>query len=95
MFPIIKKALELEREGKTIIHFELGDPDFNTPENIINASYTSLKKLERYYVHEIFLRGSGKFVILRYANSSVKNIEGMSYSLKQNTQNLCYPVNIS
>ena len=31
MFQILARAKELEREGKEILHFELGDPDFDTP----------------------------------------------------------------
>jgi aspartate/methionine/tyrosine aminotransferase len=31
MFRIMEIANKLKREGKDIIHFELGDPDFNTP----------------------------------------------------------------
>ncbi|MEI6059039.1 MAG: hypothetical protein WCP89_04690 [archaeon] len=27
MFQILAKAKELEREGKSILHFEMGDPD--------------------------------------------------------------------
>ena len=35
MFQILTKARELERNGKEIFHFELGDPDFDTPEDIV------------------------------------------------------------
>ena len=41
MFDLAKK---LEREGKKIYHFEVGQPDFPTPENIVNAGITALKK---------------------------------------------------
>jgi aspartate aminotransferase len=51
MFQILAKAQELERQGKEIIHFEIGDPDFDTPDNIINAAYESLKKGETHYVN--------------------------------------------
>ena len=49
MFQILEKARKMEREGKTIIHFELGDPDFNTPENIVNACSNSIKKGDTHY----------------------------------------------
>jgi aspartate/methionine/tyrosine aminotransferase len=39
----------LEKQGKDIIHFELGDPDFDTPEHIKDAVYESLKKGETHY----------------------------------------------
>ena len=42
MFKILSRIKELEREGKHIVHFEIGDPDFNTPQNIVNASINAL-----------------------------------------------------
>jgi len=49
MFKLLTKVQQLERMGKKIIHFEIGDPDFKTPENIIDAAITSLKKGETHY----------------------------------------------
>lgn len=51
MFQILAKAQELERQGKEIIHFEIGDPDFNTPENIVNAACDALKKGYTHYTN--------------------------------------------
>lgn len=49
MFQILAKAKELEREGKSILHFEIGDPDFGTPQNIVNAAYSALRNGETHY----------------------------------------------
>jgi len=49
MFQILAKAQELERTGKKILHFELGDPDFSTPSNIVEATFNSLRKGETHY----------------------------------------------
>jgi aspartate/methionine/tyrosine aminotransferase len=49
MFQILAKTKELERQGKKIIHFEIGDPDFNTPSNIKNAAIESLEDNETHY----------------------------------------------
>ena len=32
MFQILAQCKELEKQGKEIIHFEIGDPDFNSPD---------------------------------------------------------------
>ncbi len=32
MFKLLDKVKKLEHEGRDIIHFEIGDPDFETPE---------------------------------------------------------------
>src|SRR4030042_4349126 len=49
MFHILVKAKELEKQGKKILHFELGDPDFNTPKNIVQAATDSLRRGETHY----------------------------------------------
>lgn len=40
------KALsnELEAEGKKVIHLEVGEPNFNTPEDVIEAAYKAMKE---------------------------------------------------
>jgi aspartate aminotransferase len=42
-------AAQLKREGKDIISFSLGEPDFNTPESIIEAATLSLKRGDTHY----------------------------------------------
>ena len=37
-FAIFSKANELEAKGMNVIHLEIGQPDFKTPENIIDAA---------------------------------------------------------
>lgn len=42
-YTILAKANELERKGKSIIHFEIGQPDFDTPPSVVNAAIRALK----------------------------------------------------
>jgi aspartate aminotransferase len=49
MFGILQEAQKLERAGKSILHFELGDPDFNTPKNIVDKACQSLKDGNTHY----------------------------------------------
>lgn len=37
-FDVLAKAQKLEAEGKDIVHLQIGQPDFNTPQNIIDAA---------------------------------------------------------
>lgn len=53
MFQILAKAQELEKNGKNIIHFEIGDPDFNTPKNIKNAAIKSIKDNQTHYTNSM------------------------------------------
>ncbi len=41
-FGILARANELEAQGRSIIHCEIGQPDFNTPANIIQAAKDAL-----------------------------------------------------
>jgi aspartate/methionine/tyrosine aminotransferase len=42
IFEVLSKAKALEREGKTILHFEIGQPDFPTPIHVKEAAKTAL-----------------------------------------------------
>ena len=37
-FVVLAKAKKLEAQGKEIIHLEIGEPDFDTPKNIIDKA---------------------------------------------------------
>ena len=41
-FEVLARAKKLEREGKDIIHLEIGEPDFGTPQNIKDAAIKAL-----------------------------------------------------
>ncbi|HXU18833.1 MAG TPA: pyridoxal phosphate-dependent aminotransferase [Terriglobales bacterium] len=41
-FQVLSRARELERQGKDIIHLEIGEPDFDTPSNIVHAAVNAL-----------------------------------------------------
>ncbi|MDO5441680.1 MAG: pyridoxal phosphate-dependent aminotransferase [Bacillota bacterium] len=41
-FAILAEANKLEAEGKSIVHMEVGQPDFKTPQNIIDAACKAL-----------------------------------------------------
>lgn len=46
---IIAYADRLEREGRSVIHLELGEPDFNTPAHIVDACKKALDNQEVHY----------------------------------------------
>jgi aspartate aminotransferase len=51
MFQILARAQELEREGRSILHFEIGDPDFHTPERVVNTAIDALKSGQTHYIN--------------------------------------------
>jgi len=42
-FEVLSKAKELERQGRSIVHLEIGEPDFATPANIVEAAVKALR----------------------------------------------------
>jgi aspartate/methionine/tyrosine aminotransferase len=42
-FAVLGRARALEAQGKDIIHLQLGEPDFDTPQNIVDAAVEALR----------------------------------------------------
>jgi aspartate/methionine/tyrosine aminotransferase len=49
-FEVLARAKALERQGKNIIHLEIGEPDFDTPQNIKEAAVKALYAGYTHYV---------------------------------------------
>jgi aspartate aminotransferase len=43
-FEVLVKAKALEAQGRDIVHLEIGEPDFDTPRNVIDAAVDALHK---------------------------------------------------
>ena len=43
-FEVLNRARALEKQGKEIIHLEIGEPDFDTPSNVVEAGVDALHK---------------------------------------------------
>ncbi len=51
MFEFLAKARDLEKSGTKIIHYEIGDPNFSTPHNIVEAAKKSLDQGRTHYTN--------------------------------------------
>jgi aspartate/methionine/tyrosine aminotransferase len=49
-FEVLAKAKALEKQGRNIVHLEIGEPDFDTPNNIKEAAVKALKAGYTHYV---------------------------------------------
>jgi len=52
---VLEEAQELERRGEQIIHLEVGEPDFDTPECISEACYRAICEGKTHYTHSLGL----------------------------------------
>jgi len=48
-FEVLMKARALEAQGREIIHLEIGEPDFDTPANIVEAGIKALRQGQTHY----------------------------------------------
>jgi aspartate aminotransferase len=48
-FEVLAKAKALEAQGREIIHLEIGEPDFDTPANIVDAAVEALRNGQTHY----------------------------------------------
>jgi len=52
---VLEKAQDLERQGRRIIHMEIGEPDFPTPACICEAAENAIRKGHTHYTHSLGL----------------------------------------
>ena len=67
---ILARARELEAQGRSIIHMEIGEPDFPTPQTIIEAAIEALQQVNMHYTAALGLPqlrdAIGRFYAERY-----------------------------
>jgi len=49
-FEVLARAKALEKEGRDVVHLEIGEPDFDTPNNIKEAAIKAMKSGYTHYV---------------------------------------------
>ncbi|MBT4146287.1 MAG: pyridoxal phosphate-dependent aminotransferase, partial [Gammaproteobacteria bacterium] len=42
-FEVLARAKALEAQGQNIVHLEIGEPDFDTPKNFVDAGVQALR----------------------------------------------------
>jgi aspartate/methionine/tyrosine aminotransferase len=50
---VLERAHELERDGRHVIHLEIGEPDFATPECICEAADKAIRDGHTHYTHSL------------------------------------------
>jgi len=65
---VLERAHELERVGKDIIHLEVGEPDFDTPECINEACLKAIRDGKTHYTHSLGLLELREAISEHYKN---------------------------
>jgi aspartate/methionine/tyrosine aminotransferase len=50
---VLERAQEMERAGESVIHLEVGEPDFSTPQAIKNSAIEALSRDNTRYTHSL------------------------------------------
>ena len=50
---VLEEALRMSRTGEEVIHLEVGEPDFDTPSNIVEAGVKALKQGRTHYTSSV------------------------------------------
>ena len=50
---VLERAAALQREGRSIIHLEVGEPDFDTPQVALDAANRALRDGRTHYTHSL------------------------------------------
>jgi aspartate/methionine/tyrosine aminotransferase len=77
-FEVLAKAQELERQGKNILHFEIGEPDMETPENVSQAGIQAIKDKKTHYTPSI-----GIMELRKAVRDEVETTRGYRPNLEQ------------
>ncbi len=48
-FEVLARARALEAQGREIVHLEIGEPDFDTPKNVVDAAMAALQSGHTHY----------------------------------------------
>ncbi|MEZ5100172.1 MAG: pyridoxal phosphate-dependent aminotransferase [Thermoleophilia bacterium] len=48
-FAVLARARELERQGKHVVHLEIGEPDFDTPPHVVEAAHRAMLDGQTHY----------------------------------------------
>jgi aspartate/methionine/tyrosine aminotransferase len=57
-FSVLARARELERQGRDVVHLEIGEPDFETPPHVVEAAADAMRAGHTHYcpsagIHEL------------------------------------------
>jgi aspartate/methionine/tyrosine aminotransferase len=64
---VLERAQEMERRGRRVIHLEVGEPDFDTPEPIKEACLRAIREGETHYSHSLGLLPLREAICEQYA----------------------------
>jgi len=72
---VLERAHELEKQGRHIIHLQIGEPDFPTPACICDAACEAMRSGQTHYTHSLGLIELREAICLHYLEKYGAKIE--------------------
>ena len=72
---VLERASALEKEGRDIIHLEIGEPDFDTPQCIREAGIRAIQEGKTHYTHSLGIPELREAICSRYLNDCGVHID--------------------
>jgi (5-formylfuran-3-yl)methyl phosphate transaminase len=66
---VLEKAQQMAKKGEDIVHLEIGEPDFDTPQCIKDAAIKALRNDETHYTHSLGIIELREAICEHYAKS--------------------------
>lgn len=74
---VLERAKEIESGGGKVIHFEVGEPDFSTPQAIAEEAIRSIKHDDTKYTHSLGIHELRKAISEKYQNNYDVDVDPM------------------
>jgi aspartate/methionine/tyrosine aminotransferase len=71
---VLERASALERQGQDIIHLEIGEPDFDTPQCIKEAGIKAIRKGKTHYTHSLGISELRDAICQHYIDKYAVNV---------------------
>ena len=71
---VLEHAKKLESEGRDIVHFEVGEPDFGTPAEICESAIESINRGETKYTSSVGIQDLREIIAHNYNKKYTQNI---------------------
>src|SRR5881296_3342316 len=72
---VMERAQALERTGRSIVHLEVGEPDFPTPPEVLAAGTEAIARGETHYTHSLGLLELREAIAARYRERHGARVE--------------------
>jgi aspartate/methionine/tyrosine aminotransferase len=72
---LLAKARQMESQGRSIVHMEIGEPDFVTPQPVVEAGIKALREGYTHYTPAVGLPALRQAIAQRYADAYHVSVE--------------------